>query len=292
MKQPTHRLAPLALAGALALALAACKKDQTTPPPDGGATTAGDPAASDPAPAGVPQEPDPPAIAEARAQVLRGDFQPAAAALQPLLDDLKRREQLRASGLAAAWLALAVVHDVAENAHQPAEHALAMAERTGDKEVQVAAKIAFGAYNLGIEHLPEAAQALEEAYKLDGQGPNAALALVYFGEAKIAMAFDGDDKIANPGELDTAAGTFRKAKDLAAGQAGNEVLAARATVGLAAVARYKNDAGNACDLINEALAGYGSAGAAVYLTDGAQALKDAANCQAKAAPKADPKKKK
>ena len=291
MKQLTHRLAHLALAGALALPLAACKKGETTPPPDGGGAATGDTTAGDAAPAGVPQEPDPPAIAEARAQVLRGDFQPAAAALQPLLDDLRQREQLRASGLAAAWLALAVVHDVAENAREPAEHALAMAERTGDKEVQVAAKIAFGAYNLGIEHFPEAAQALEEAYKLDGQGQNAALALVYFGEAKISMAFDGDDKITNPGELETAAGTFRKAKDLAAGQAGNEVLAARAAVGLAAVARYKNDAGNACDLIGEAMAGYQSAGAAAYLTDGAQALKDAANCQAKAA-KPDPKKKK
>lgn len=276
MTRPLLRLALLsALVGA-----SACKKEETAKPEgEGGATTEGASGGGDGGGTTIPQEPDPPAIAEARGQILRGDFQPAIGALQPLVGDLEQRQQIRATGLAAGWLALAVVNDVAENARESAEKAMAMGEQSGDKEVQVVAKIAFGAYNLGIEKFPEAAAAFEEAYKLDGQGPNAALALVYFGETKISMAFDGDDKITKPEELDVAAGTFNKAKTLAAGQAGNEVLAARAAVGLAAVARYKNDANKTCTFLAEAIKGYEATQAAAYLTDGASALKDAANCK-------------
>lgn len=264
---------------ALLTAFTACKKQGETDQPGDDAADSGGAVKVEPEAPTVPQEPDPAAIAESRAKVIVGDNPAAIAALEPILGDLKEREQLRASGLTAAWLAIALSHDVAENAREPAEHALAMAERTGDAEVKVAAKIAIGAYNLGTEHFPEAAAAFEEAYKLDGQGPNAALALTYYGETKISMAFDGDDKISNPGELTTAAGSFDKAKKLAAGQPGNEVIAGRATVGLAAVSRYKNDNGKACDLIKEALGIYESASAAAYLSEGAQALKDAANCK-------------
>ena len=274
--------------------LGACKKNPDTTQPDdtktGDTGAATEPAGGGTPPAGVPQEPDPAGIAQARDQYLLGNFDKAKEILEPLTADLKTRQQLRASGLSAGWLALSVVEPVAENAKEPAEHAVAMGDQTGDKEVQIVAKLALGAYQLGIDDDTNAATTFEAAYKLQSDGPNAGLALVLYGEAKINMAFGGEDKdqLANPGELDSAASTFVKAQRAAAAP-GNELIAARAFEGLASVANYKKNFKEACTQAEEALKIYTAKSAGQALTDRIAAIKDAANCGAPAAPAAKAK---
>lgn len=264
--------------------LGACKdKPATTTPED---TKVGDTGGTTPtdgttgAATTVPQEPDPPAIAEAREQYMLGNYDKAKELLEPLTADLKTRQQLRASGLSAGWLALAVVDPVAENAKEPAEHAVAMGEQTGDKEVQVLGKLALGAYQMGTDDPPAAAASFEAAYKLQTDGPNAGLALVLYGQAKVNMAFGGEerDQIANPGELDSAASTFVKAQRQAAEKPGNELVAARAYEGLASVANYKKSFKEACTQISEAAKIYKAKNAGQPLLERVNAIMEAANC--------------
>lgn len=268
--------------------LGACKKPAETTTPDGETKTGDTAAPGDTGAApdsGVKQEPDPPAIAEARTQYLLGNYEKAKESLTPLIDDLKTREQHRASGLAAGWLALSVVSPVFEDAKEPAEHAIAMGEKTGDKEVQIVAKMAMGVYQIGAEDFAGAAANLEEAYKLQSDGPNAALALVLYGNAKINLAFGGEEKdqIANPQELDLAASTFNKAQRQAASQPGNEMIAALAYEGLASVAAFKKNSAEACKQLEEAQKIYAAKGAGQPLIDRANGLADDAKCK-KAAP--------
>ena len=146
-------------------------------------------------------------------------------------------------------LALAVVNEIAEDAHPHADYAMSMADKTQDKEVVIAANLASGAYHAGVEHFDEAITRFEAAFNADRAGPSAPLALILFGEAKISMAFDADDNLAKPQELDSAATSFQKARDLAASQPENAALVGRATIGMAAVARYKGDNKKACELL-------------------------------------------
>ncbi len=264
--------------------LGACKKDSaTTTPGDSkpGDTTStpGDTTAG--TQTGVLQEADPPAIAQAREQYMLGNFDKAKEMLEPLTADLKTRQQLRASGLSAGWLALAVAEPVAENAKEPAEHAVAMGEQTGDKEVQILGKLAMGSYQLGTDDPTAAATSFEAAYKLQADGPNAGLALVLYGEAKVNMAFGGEEKdqIANPAELDSAASTFVKAQRLAAAQPGNELVAARAYEGIASVANYKKNFKEACTQIAEAAKIYKAKSAGQPLIERVNAIMDAAKCE-------------
>ncbi|MDC0718732.1 hypothetical protein [Nannocystis bainbridge] len=256
---------------------AACKKSADTDKPsdDKPATTDAD------KPAPVTTEPDPPAIAEARAKYIAGQYGQVIETMKPLVDDLKSKEKARASGLGAAWLSLALAEDVVENAKEPADHAQAMAEQTGDPEVKIAAKLAQGAYKLKTEDFAGAAADFEEAYNLQKDGPNAGLALVMYGNTKINLAFGGEDNaIVNPGELDSAASTFVKAQRLVEKQPGNELLGARALEGQAAVVRYKDkkNTPEACRLIAEAAKIYTTKGAGQPLIDAANALQDEANC--------------
>ena len=209
-----------------------------------------------------------------------GHFDKAKELLTPLTEDLKTRQQLRASGLSAAWLALAVVDPVAEDAKAPAEHAVAMGDQTGDKEVQVVAKLALGAYQLGIDDDANAAANFEAAYKLQTDGPNAGLALVLYGEAKVNMAFGGEEKeqLANPGELDSAASTFTKAQRLAAATPGNEMITARALTGLASVANYKKNLKDACSNAMEAGKLFTAKKAGQPLMERVNAIIDDAKC--------------
>lgn len=267
--------------------LGACKsKPATTTPEDGaktdgavtdGAATPGDTGAA----TGVKQEPDPPAIAQARDQYFLGNYEKARETLEPLTADLKTRQQLRASGLSAGWLALAVVDPVAENAKEPAEHAVAMGEQTGDKEVQIVGKLAIGAHQIGMDDYTTAAGNLEAAYKLQPDGPYAGLALVLYGQAKVNMAFGGEDKdqIAHPEELDSAASTFIKAQRLLATQPGSELIAARAYEGLASVANYKKNFKEACKSAEEAAKIYKTKNAGQPLTDRVHAIMEAAACK-------------
>ena len=270
--------------------LGACKAKPTTPPDDGTktGTTDGTTGGTDakPAETTVKQEPDPPTIAEARTQYLLGNFEKVKETLTPLLADLKQREQLRASGLSAGWLALAVVSPVFEDAKEPAEHAVAMGDKTADKEVQIVAKLAMGSYLIGTEDFAGAATNFEEAYKLQSDGPDAALALVLYGGAKINLAFGGEDKdqISNPQSLDEAASTFVKAQRLAASQPGNEMVAALAYEGMASAASFKKNFPEACKQLDEANKIYAAKGAGQPLIDRANGISDAANCK-----KADPK---
>ena len=275
MKRTLLCLTVLALVGA-------CKKDPVTTPPDGGGagttTPTGD--TKPDGPPAVAQEPDPPAIAEGREQFLLGNFDKAKEMLTPLTEDLKTRQQLRASGLSAAWLALSVVDPVAEDAKDPAEHAVAMGEQTGDKEVQIVAKLALGAYQLGVDDDVNAAANFEAAYKLQTDGPNAGLALVLYGEAKVNMAFGGEEKeqLANPGELDSAASTFTKAQRLAAATPGNEMITARALTGLASVANYKKNLKDACSNAMEAGKLFTAKQAGQPLMERVNAIIDDAKC--------------
>ncbi len=262
--------------------LGACKKDPATTPP--GDTKTGDTGGTPTAggnPTGVPQEPDPPAIAQAREQYMLGNFDKAREMLEPLTADLKTRQQLRASGLSAGWLALAVAEPVAENAKEPAEYAVAMGEQTGDKEVQILGNLAIGSYQLGMDDMANAATSFEAAYKLQADGPNAGLALVLYGEAKVNLAFGGEEKeqIAHPEELDSAASTFVKAQRLAAAQPGNELIAARAYEGIASVANYKKNFKEACTQIAEAAKIYKTKNAGQPLIERVNAIMDAANCK-------------
>lgn len=273
--------------------LGACKEKPTTPPDDG--TKTGDTGGTGgtdakPAETTVKQEPDPPAIAEARAQYLLGNYDKVKETLTPLLADLKQREQLRASGLTAGWLGLAVVTPVFEDAKEPAEHAVAMGDKTADKEVQIVAKLAMGSYLLGTEDFATAATNFEEAYKLQSDGPDAALALVLYGQAKIDLAFGGEDKdqISNPQALDEAASTFVKAQRLASSQPGNEMVAALAYEGMASAASFKKNFPEACKQLEEANKIYAAKGAGQPLLDRANGIGDAANCK-KSDAKADPK---
>jgi len=276
MKRTLLCLTVLALVGA-------CKKDTATTPPDGAGagtgTPAGDTKPAETTPA-VAQEPDPPAIAEGREQFLLGNFDKAKELLAPLTEDLKTRQQLRASGLSAAWLALSVVTPVAEDAKYPAEHAVAMGDQTGDKELQIVAKLALGAYQLGIDEDTNAAANFEAAYKLQTDGPNAGLALVLYGEAKVNMAFGGEEKeqLAHPEELDSAASTFTKAQRLAASQPGGEMIAARALTGLASVANYKKNLKDACSNAMEAGKLYTAKKAGQPLMERVNAIIDDAKC--------------
>jgi len=264
--------------------LGACGKKPTDTTPPGDPTT-GDPGVKTGDPAGgqtgVPQEPDPPAIAQAREQYLLGNYDKAKELLEPLTADLKTRQQLRASGLSAGWLALAVVDPVAENAKEPAEHAVAMGDQTGDKEVQILGKLALGSYQLGTDDPVHAATQFEAAYKLQTDGPHASLALVLYGQAKVNMAFGGEEKdqIAHPEELDSAASTFIKAQRLAASQPGSEMVAARAYEGIASVANYKKNFKEACTQIAEAAKIYKTKGAGQPLVERVNAIMDAAKCE-------------
>lgn len=278
MKRTLLCLTVIALVGA-------CKKDPaTTTPPDGAGVDAGTDTSGDPKTAGttptVPQEPDPPAIAEGRQQFLLGNFDKAKELLTPLTADLKTRQQLRASGMSAAWLALSVVDPVAEDAKDPAEHAVAMGDQTGDKELQVVAKLALGAYQLGVDDDKTAAGNFEAAYKLQTDGPNAGLALVLYGEAKVNMAFGGEEKeqLAHPEELDSAASTFVKAQRLAAEKPGNELIAARALTGLASVANYKKSIKEACTNATEAGKIFTAQKAGQPLMERVNAIIDDAKC--------------
>lgn len=275
--------------------LGACKKDPDTNKPDDTKTgdtgaVPGDTGGGTTTPPAVAQEPDPPAIAQAREQYLLGNYDKVKELLEPLTADLKTRQQVRASGLSSGWLALAVSEPVAENAKEPAEYAVAMGDQSGDKEVQIVAKLALGAYQLGTDDAAAAAASFEAAYKLQSDGPNAGLALVLYGEAKVNMAFGGEEKdqIANPGELDSAASTFIKAQRSSTAP-GTELVAARAYEGLASVANYKKNFKEACTQVEEAQKIYTAKSAGQPLTDRVAAIKEAANCGSAAAPAAKKK---
>lgn len=97
--------------------IGACKKGaDTTQPTDG---TPPSDSGIDTQPPVATTEPDPPAIAEARSKYIAGQYGQVIESLKPLVDDLKSKQKARASGLGAAWLALALAEDSSRTPRSP-----------------------------------------------------------------------------------------------------------------------------------------------------------------------------
>jgi hypothetical protein len=264
---------------ALALAPAGCgkKKHGTTVPgsDDGGGE--GDSAEAD-----VPQEPDPPQIADAAHQVIAGKYPEAIAVLQPLYADLKQRKQWRASGLAGGWLAIAHAQTVVENADEPSAHAIAMADKTGDAEVVAVAKLARGSYLLFTEDFAAAEKALADAASAKPESSPSTYATVLRANALISGAFekgdDDDEKLVRPENLDTARDALTRAIEAAKKTTDAEALLGRIEEGLAGLAEYKKDKATVCKHAEAALGHYKAAQASSFLIEGPQRLASAAKC--------------
>lgn len=282
------RWTALLIPTALALSPMACGKPKppTQPPatPDETATNGGDEdGASDEDGAedqGPPQEPDPAALLQGRHEILLGHYQAGIDLLTPVHTDLAAREQYRAGGLAAAWLAIAHAQIVFENAAEPTAHAMAMADKTKDHEVEAAAKLARGAALLAEGDFPAGAEALAAAAAADPGSPEGILAFIWNGEALIGSAFGGGRSVVKPEDLDAAKEAYGKAA-AASADAGKEkdILRGRAEEGLAAVADYQRDRDVICIHAFASIDHYKAAGAAEFLVSGPSDLATKHKCK-------------
>lgn len=250
----------LFLSALLWCGISACDKNTpgTQPPADdAGATTGGATAAPD-----VPQEPDPPQIAEGAEHYVFGRYQDAIATLQPVYEDLKARNQYRASGLAGGWLALAHAKDVFERGEEPVQHSLAMADKTTDPEVVAVAKLAHGAFLLSSEDYEAAERSFAAAASAGPDVRVKTLAEIMRAEALINRAFGSANstEIQNPQDLESAKTAYASAAKSAEAE-GTPILRARAEEGLAAVAKYQRKGDAICTHAAAALEHYKSAGA-------------------------------
>ncbi|HET6583357.1 MAG TPA: hypothetical protein VFG69_07915 [Nannocystaceae bacterium] len=228
----------------------------------------------------VPQEPDPPAIAEAAQAYLHGQYDDVISTLQPLYADLKERNQYRASGLAGAWLALAHAKKVFENGEEPAEWSAAMADATGDKEVLAAANLARGAIMLGAEDFAGAETRLTEAARTSDRTV-VALANILRGEAMILAAFGSGESetMQDPAKLSNAKQAYDVAGKAAAGQPAERLLLGRVEEGYAALADYQNDRANLCTHAVAAIEHFRGGGAAAQLVEGPAKLASDKKCE-------------
>lgn len=257
---------------------AACDKDKgkgTTPPDDDIAATAGD-EESEPKPdlPAVPQEPDPPQIAEGAHKYMLGQYKETVDLLAPVYADLKERNQYRASGLAGGWLALAHAQAVVEEAEEPSEHALVMADHTGDAEVIAMAKLAHGAVLMGHEDFAAAGAAFEAAASAAPNTLPGALANLLRAESLIGAAFGGgeSDSVQDPAALETAKQAYGAAQKAAERGVEPEIVMGRVEEGLAAVARYQNDRDGICKHAAASIGFFKKAGASDQLMEGAMQL--------------------
>jgi hypothetical protein len=266
----------LAVPPLLLLALAACPKDGGTASPSDGAT----PAPKQLIDPGVPQEPDPASIAEAKLLYLQGDYARIGPLLGTVWTDLRDRSQIRAGGLAAAWLALGLARDVAENAAEPAAFAAQMAAGSDDPELGVVAAAAGAAQASGVEDFAGAIAKLQPALALAAAPADArALAQAILGEAYIGRAFGkGDGKVENPADLEEARKAYDAGLALATGAASADLLLGRLHEGLAAVAKYQGKSADVCPHAKAAAEHYAKGGATPYLQEGPKALADEARC--------------
>jgi hypothetical protein len=243
------------------LAAAACEKkpEETTPPDPTTGTTDAKPVELD---TSVPQEPDPPELAQGAQQYLMGQYPEVVTLLTPIYADLKERNQYRASAIAGAWLALAHAKQVYENAKEPAEWALSMAQSTEDPEVDAAAGLAMAAYQIGHEEFDPAAASLKPALAAK-DGVSATLAHVLHAEALIGAAFGGGDSetVQNPAKFDEAKAAYDAAAAKAKGSPSEDLLVGRVEEGYAALADYKNDKAGACPHAVASITAFQRAGA-------------------------------
>jgi hypothetical protein len=234
----------------------ACDKDKapTETPTTGDTSETGDDSADpEPEEPPVPQEPDPPEIEEASHEFMLGHYQETIDKLTPIYQDLKERQQWRAGGLAGGWLALAHAQIVFENAEEPSQHALAMAEKTADPEVKAVAELAHGAFLLGNEDYAAAAAAFDAAAKAAPKSKAGALANILRAEALIGSAFgsSASDQIENPEDLEAAKKAYAAAADAAKGGIEPDIIQGRVEEGLTAIAKYQ---GNTADICKHAVA--------------------------------------
>ncbi len=239
---------------------------------------------------GVKQEPDPPEIAAAQQDYFRGEFQKVIDTLGPLYDDLKSRNQYRASGLTGAWLALAHAEIVFDNGKEPAEWAASMADATGDNDVAVAAKLAMGAYRIGNHEFAEALTALDPITTASADAALIALGHVLRAEALIGGAFSSgeDDTIVKPENFDTARTAYDAAAAAAKGNAIEQLLRGRVEEGYAALANYRKQRDQVCQHAVAALGAFISGAAAPALVEGAAQLASDNRCDVPPELAADP----
>lgn len=270
------RLPILLAALAVGTTIACDKKNDTTTPPD---TTAGD--GGQAVDADVPQEPDPPEIEQGAHAYLLGNYQEAIDILTPVYADLKERSQYRASGLAGGWLAAAHAQVVFENGEEPANHAVAMADKTQDPEVVAAAKLGHGAFLLGSEDFDAAAVAFDQAAEAAPQTPAGAVANILRAQARIGSAFGSGEstKLENPQDLEKAKKAYQAAEGTAQGGVETEIIMGRVEEGRAAIAKYQNDNKALCEHAVKAIGHYKAAGASDFLVEGPQRLAADNKCE-------------
>ncbi len=263
----------LSFATALACvsAVLACNKDkpQSTQAPNTLAPPAYTPT--------VPQEPDPPQLTAAGRDYLAGHYERIIEQLNPLWNDLRNREQDRASGLTAGWLALAHAQVVFEDALAPAQYAREMATKTNDPEVLAMAALAEAAYAIGNQDYDAAVTALAPITAQFKRTDLSAAATIAHAEALIGRAY-GD-----PESLD-----LRHPEDLTAARALYEtllvnadrpVLVGRANEGLAALAKYRGQRDVICRHVEAAAQAYAEGQAATFLMDGPRHLASENDCK-------------
>lgn len=229
-------------------------------------------AEADPGPSEVEvaQEPVPAAVQQAAHLYMLGQYEKAIGVLEPLWIDLKGRQQLLASGLAAGWLALAHAQIVFENAEEPYKHALLMAERTGDSELTVLAGVAHGAFLLGQEDFDAARQALASAAEVESTSLPSALANILRAEALIGSAYGSgaSETLENPQDLEAAKRAYDAAAEVAQRGVESDIVMGRVEEGLAAIAKFQRDKDAACKHATASVAHFKAAGASDFLLDG------------------------
>lgn len=266
------------------LGLLACKKDDapTATPEDAGAT---DTAAPNEAPSGadtgVAQEADPPELQQGAHLYMLGQYDQAIAVLDPLLKDLEERKQLRASGLAAGWLALAHAQIVFENAEEPYKYALVMAEQTHDPEVTALAKVAHGAFLLGQEDYEAAGQAFLAASEAHSDSLAGALASILRAESLIGSAFGSgaSETLESPEDLDAAKQAYTAAAKVAERGVETDIVMGRVEEGLAAIAKFQRDKEATCQHAMASVKHLRAAQASEFLIDGPNRMIQEHRCQ-------------
>lgn len=258
------------------IAAPACKKDGETETPDETGTTGevgGGDDGGEPADPVVPQDPDPPELAEARKQLVLGNMEAVKSTMESLPAGLTEPSQARANGIASALFAIAVAEELAENAKEPAENALARAAEVRDAEVEQLGHIAMGAHLVGVSDAAAAQAELEKAVTLDA--PNGELAQLYLAQAMLNQAFDESDKLTNPAKLEEARTVYQRVVDAS----GDAAIKGRGLAGLAALDKYQGKREDICDHARAAAEQYTTAGASDYLAEVPKILADEAKCK-------------
>jgi len=261
-----------------AFTLAACDKEkekELTPPDDGGVADDGAAAddGGDPEPALVPQDPDPPELATAMKNYEQGDYEKVKTDMEALLPSLEGETKVRAKVIANAWFAMATAEEFPENAHDHVEIAMAGLPKLDDPEAEQIARMANGAYLLGVAEFAEADAELAKAEALEGSAK--LVAKLLHAQSVLNQAFDENDRITDPTKLDAAATGYQEVLD----GAQEPTLKGRAAAGLAAIAKYQGKKEDVCTHATTAAEHYEAGGASAYLKEVPSLLKKDAKCK-------------